>query len=89
MRSSFPGLVRAAELKDKSWHHLSAMCEYNADTASLFADGAIKVLGQGKFIQSSISWDGVFHVAAFSICILTSLRLCKGAKTEGELKLDY
>lgn len=85
----------APELKDKSWHYLCAMWENEADTASLFVDGTIRVRGQGKLIESFISWDGILHlgdkrdVAALSNCILTCVRLWKGAITEGEVKTEY
>lgn len=71
------------------------MWETNTDKTSLFLDGAIRARGQGKRIESSISWDGVLHlgddrdVTAFSNCILTCVRLWKGAMTEAEVNLEY
>lgn len=71
------------------------MWENTADTTSLFVDGAIRVRAQGKRIASSISWDGALHlgddrnVASLSNCILTCVRLWKGAITEDEANLEY
>ena len=67
----------------------------NTDKTNLFLDGAIRARGQGKRIESSISRDGVLHlgdgrnVTALSNCILTCVRLWKGAMTEGEVNLEY